>query len=94
MTGEITLRGEILPVGGLREKILAARSAGIASLVLPKANQRDLAEIPEQVQKGLTFHFPGHVEEALAHALKPPASDKAPGEATPSPRFEGPASAS
>ena len=91
MTGEITLRGEILPVGGLREKILAARSAGIATLVLPKANQRDLAEIPPQIQKGLVFHFPGHVEEALAHALK---ASSIPDDAPRPPSFEGPASAS
>lgn len=70
MTGEITLRGEILPVGGLREKILAARTAGIETLLIPKANRRDLQEIPSHLLRGLTMHFPGHLDEALELALR------------------------
>jgi ATP-dependent Lon protease len=76
LTGEITLRGDILPVGGLKEKLLAARAAGIREVVLPKLNQRDLAEIPEATRKGLTLHFVDTMTEALDLALRPPASDR------------------
>ncbi len=71
MTGEITLRGDILPIGGLKEKIMAARLAGVETLLLPKLNQRDLVEVPEPIKKGLTFKFADHVREVLDHALLP-----------------------
>jgi ATP-dependent Lon protease len=71
MTGEITLRGTVLPIGGLKEKVLAARLAGISTVVLPKLNERDLEEVPPQVKKGLTFHFAEHMEEVLHWALLP-----------------------
>ncbi len=71
MTGEITLRGTVLPIGGLKEKVLAARLAGISTVVLPKLNERDLEEVPPQVKKGLTFHFAEHMEEVLRWALLP-----------------------
>ncbi len=69
MTGEITLRGDILPVGGIKEKILAARAAGIKTVLMPELNRRDLVKIKEAVKKTMTFHFPGHMEEVLPKAL-------------------------
>ncbi len=71
MTGEITLRGDVMPIGGLKEKILAARSAGIRAVVLPKLNRRDLAEVPAALTKGLTFHLVEHMDEVLRFALVP-----------------------
>jgi len=73
MTGEITLRGDILPIGGLKEKILAAKGAGVRSVVLPKLNRRDLDEIADELKGGLRFHFVEHLEEVLELALAPPA---------------------
>lgn len=69
MTGEITLRGEILPIGGLKEKILAARVAGIETLVLPRHNRRDLRELPRNLTRGMTLHFPREMDEVLDIAL-------------------------
>ncbi len=71
MTGEITLRGDVLPIGGLKEKVLAAKSAGIDKLALPRLNQRDLEEIPDNLRAGLSFHFVDHMEEVAALALLP-----------------------
>ena len=73
MTGEITLRGDVLPIGGLKEKVLAARGAGVKAIVLPKLNERDLGEIPEHLKKGLTFNFVEHMDEVLDLALISPA---------------------
>ncbi len=69
MTGEVTLRGLVLPVGGIKEKVLAARRAGIKVVMLPEKNKKDLDEIPEEIRKGLTLHFINHIDEALKHAL-------------------------
>jgi len=69
MTGEITLTGLVLPIGGVKEKVLAARSAGITRVILPKANEKDLPEIPEHVRKELTFFFAERIEDVLAVAL-------------------------
>ena len=69
MTGEITLRGRVLPVGGLKEKVLAAHRAGIRTVILPKENERDLEEIPENVRAEMTFIPVEHVDEVLAVAL-------------------------
>jgi ATP-dependent Lon protease len=63
MTGELTLTGQVLPVGGIREKVIAARRAGIKELILPVANQGDFEEIPEYIRKGLTVHFAGQYPE-------------------------------
>ena len=71
MTGEITLRGDVLPIGGLKEKVLAAREAGIKTLLLPKRNERDLAEISPDLTSGLTLHFVDHMHDVLELALKP-----------------------
>jgi len=70
MTGEVTLRGHILPVGGIKEKVLAAKRAGIREVLLPEKNRKDLEEIPEEVRKGLELHFITNIEEALKIAFK------------------------
>lgn len=79
MTGEITLRGHILPVGGIKEKALAALRAGIHEVILPLRNAKDLQEVPDELRKRLQFHFVAHVDEALDRALeRPPERTKAP----------------
>ncbi|MCL4164930.1 UNVERIFIED_CONTAM: hypothetical protein GTU68_036175, partial [Idotea baltica] len=69
MTGEITLRGEVLPIGGLKEKLLAAHRGGITTVVIPKDNEKDLAEVPENVTKGLTIKPVKWIDEVLEIAL-------------------------
>ena len=69
MTGEITLRGKVMPVGGIKEKILAARRAGIKDIILCKKNQKDIEEIDDIYLKGITFHFVDQVQEVLDIAL-------------------------
>ncbi|SHN28746.1 ATP-dependent Lon protease [Cyclobacterium lianum] len=69
MTGEITLRGKVMPVGGIKEKILAAKRAGIEDIILCKRNMRDIEEIDESYLKGVRFHFVDHVSEVLDIAL-------------------------
>ncbi|ANY70395.1 endopeptidase La [Paenibacillus sp. BIHB 4019] len=71
MTGEITLRGRVLPIGGLKEKSLAAHRAGIKKILLPKDNERDLRDIPDSVRSEITFVPVGHIDEVLLHALLP-----------------------
>lgn len=71
MTGEITLRGKVLPVGGIKEKMLAAKRAGISKVILPKLNEKDLEEIPENIRKQMTFHFVEWLDEVFALTLKP-----------------------
>jgi ATP-dependent Lon protease len=75
MTGEITLRGKVLPVGGIKEKILAAHRAGIRSVILPSRNERDVEEVPEDLRRQLRFIFVDEAEEVLRHALTPPPAD-------------------
>ena len=69
MTGEITLRGKVLPVGGIREKVLAAHRAGIRKVLLPKDNELDIQEIPEAVREEMEFVLIKHVNEALKQVL-------------------------
>jgi ATP-dependent Lon protease len=69
MTGEITLSGLVLPVGGIKEKVLAARRAGIRKVMLPKENEKDLRDLPEQVRREIQFIFIESVEQALMVAL-------------------------
>ena len=69
MTGEITLRGRVLPIGGLKEKLLAALRAGITTVFFPKDNEKDLAEIPENVRRGLTLIPVSHVDDVIRQAL-------------------------
>lgn len=69
MTGEITLRGKVLPVGGIKEKILAAKRASIKEIILCKDNRKDVEEIESEYLKGLTFHFVSNMDEVMEHAL-------------------------
>lgn len=69
MTGEITLRGKVLPVGGIKEKILAAKRAGIKDIIMCEENRKNIEEIPEMYLKGLTFHYVKDVSEVLQFAL-------------------------
>src|SRR5271170_5142929 len=69
MTGEITLTGLVLPIGGIKEKVLAARRAGIHTVIMPKANQKDLRDLPEEVRKEMEFLFASRVEDVLQTAI-------------------------
>ncbi|MWC28724.1 endopeptidase La [Paenibacillus sp. MMS18-CY102] len=71
MTGEITLRGRVLPIGGLKEKSLAAHRAGIKKVLLPKGNEHDLVDVPESIRAEMTFIPVAHMDEVLQHALLP-----------------------
>ncbi|MEK4246147.1 endopeptidase La [Psychrobacillus sp. FSL K6-2684] len=70
MTGEVTLRGRVLPIGGLKEKTLSAHRAGLTTIICPKDNERDIEDIPESVREVLTFHFVSDAEEVLQLALE------------------------
>ena len=70
MTGEVTLRGRILPVGGIKEKILAAHRAGIREVILPSRNEKDLEEVPEEVLADLELHPVDHMSDALRLAIR------------------------
>jgi ATP-dependent Lon protease len=70
MTGEITLRGDVLPVGGIKEKVIAAVRAGITDIILPHLNEKDVVELPDNVKEGITFHLVQGIEEALDIALE------------------------
>jgi ATP-dependent Lon protease len=72
MTGEITLRGKILPVGGVKEKVLAAKRAGIATVVLPEQNRQDVNEVKQELLEGLHLEYVGNIDEALGHTLSSP----------------------
>ncbi len=69
MTGEITLRGKVLPIGGVKEKVLAAKMAGINNIILPQDNEKDLVEIAEEYKKGLKFYFVNRIEKAVKLAI-------------------------
>ena len=69
MTGEITLRGKVLPVGGIREKILAAKRAGIDNIILCTENRKDIEEIKPEYLKGMTFHYVSDIQEVIHLAL-------------------------
>ena len=72
MTGEVTLRGRVLPIGGLKEKLLAALRGGITTVIIPAENEKDLAELPENVKQGLSILPVHHVDEVLGIALAGP----------------------
>jgi len=72
MTGEITLRGKVLPIGGLKEKLLAAHRAGLFEVILPKDNEKDLAEVPENLRSAMKLHFVDNMDQVLAVALESP----------------------
>jgi ATP-dependent Lon protease len=78
MTGEITLRGKVLPVGGIKEKVLAAHRAGIKTVILPRRNERDLDDVPTELRRELEFVLVDSGEEVVARALCPPAAAPAP----------------
>lgn len=69
MTGEITLHGRVLPVGGIREKVLAAHRSGVEEVILPKGNEQDLREVPASVREALRIHLVEHMDEILRIAL-------------------------
>jgi ATP-dependent Lon protease len=70
MTGEITLSGRVLPIGGIKEKVLGAVRAGVTTIVMPKVNEADLEDLPEEIREKLTFHLVEELGEALAHTLR------------------------
>jgi len=72
MTGEITLRGKVLAIGGLKEKLLAALRAGIFEAILPRANEKDVAELPDNIKNSMKLHFVDQMDEVLALALEGP----------------------
>jgi ATP-dependent Lon protease len=80
MTGEITLRGKVLPIGGLKEKLLAALRAGIFQTILPRANEKDLSEIPDNIKNSMKLHFVDSMDEVLALALESPLPTALPAE--------------
>jgi ATP-dependent Lon protease len=71
MTGEVTLQGRVLPIGGLKQKVLAAHRAGLTEVILPKRNEGDLEDVPESVREQMTFHPAETVEDVLSVALQP-----------------------
>jgi ATP-dependent Lon protease len=71
MTGEITLRGRVMPVGGIKEKVLAAKRAGIQTVILPRRNEKDLEDVPEAARRAMGFVFVDTMDEVLDHALEP-----------------------
>jgi ATP-dependent Lon protease len=76
MTGEVTLQGRVLPIGGLKQKVLAAHAAGLTEVIIPERNRPDLEDVPEEVRKAMTFHPVISVGEVLELALEP-AQDRA-----------------
>jgi len=72
MTGELTLTGRVLPVGGIREKLIAARRVGLKSVLLPAANERDFAELPDYITRGMRVSFVSHFDEVVAQVFRQP----------------------
>jgi ATP-dependent Lon protease len=72
MTGEITLRGKVLPIGGVKEKLLAAHRLGLHTVILPKDNEKDLADIPPEIKAQMSIHFVESMDEVLQLALEHP----------------------
>jgi ATP-dependent Lon protease len=69
MTGELTLTGQVLPIGGVKEKVIAARRVGCKYLIFPEANRKDFEELPEYLKKGLTVYFAGRYEDVYKYAF-------------------------
>ncbi len=82
MTGEITLRGKVLPIGGVKEKVLAAHRAGVKNIILPKDNEKDLADIPKNMLDGLGLYLVQTMDEVLKIALTEPLPGRLPAAAT------------
>jgi ATP-dependent Lon protease len=72
MTGEITLRGQVLPIGGVKEKVLAAYRAKIQKIILPELNRKDMEEVPKEPQRDMEFVFVENIRQVLDEALLPP----------------------
>jgi ATP-dependent Lon protease len=73
MTGEVTLQGRVLPIGGLKQKVLAAHAAGLTEVIVPQRNQHDLEDVPADIRQAMQFHIVTSVDEVLEHALEKPA---------------------
>ena len=71
MTGEVTLQGRVLPIGGLKQKVLAAHAAGLTEVIVPERNEADLDDVPSDVRDHITFHIVRSVDQVLAVALEP-----------------------
>jgi ATP-dependent Lon protease len=82
MTGEITLRGQVLPVGGIKEKVLAAHRSGLKTVILPARNEADLDDLPDEVRRDIQFIFAETVQDVLDAALEPAATGNPPDEIT------------
>ena len=87
MTGEISLRGRVLPIGGLREKLLAARRSGMKRIIMPHDNEKDLKEVPDEVLRDLEIIFVDHVDEVLPLALDATPEEIFSGRATATPLY-------
>ena len=72
MTGEVTLQGLVLPIGGVKQKVLAAHRMGLKEVILPRRNEKDIDDVPESVRNEMTFHLASRVEDVLKHALEAP----------------------
>jgi ATP-dependent Lon protease len=88
MTGEVTLRGKVLEIGGVKEKVLAAYRAGLRHLIMPASNEKDLRDVPDEVKKQITFTFVSTMDEVLRLALLPLGSDDGEPDERPSPPSE------
>jgi ATP-dependent Lon protease len=77
MTGEVTLQGHVLPIGGVKQKVLAAHRAGLREVILPQRNEADLDDLPESIRDDMTFHIASEVTEVLEVALEPMAHGEA-----------------
>jgi ATP-dependent Lon protease len=77
MTGEVTLQGRVLPIGGVKQKVLAAHRAGLREVILPKRNEGDLDDLPQSVRDEMTFHLAEEVDQVLEIALEPTAEEEA-----------------
>ncbi len=73
MTGEVTLQGLVLPIGGVKQKVLAAHRMGLKEVILPRRNEKDLDDVPESVREAMTFHLASQVDDVLKVALAAPA---------------------
>jgi ATP-dependent Lon protease len=72
MTGEITLRGKVLPIGGVKEKLLAAHRIGVSTVIIPRENEKDLADVPKNILEAMEVQLVDHIDEVLKIALLPP----------------------
>jgi len=81
MTGEVSLQGLVLPIGGVKQKVLAAHRMGLTEVILPKRNEKDIDDVPQSVREKMTFHLASRVEDVLKHALEPASTTKSKTEA-------------